>query len=389
MRIAYYCQNVLGIGHFHRSLEICKQLARLHRVTMITGGASLPGSRSDIDISFFQLPGLMMDSRFNNLAPCDSSQTLNETKKLRAEMLYGFFQSYKPDVFLIELYPFGRKAFRFELDPVLESIKKGHLSPCLCFCSLRDILVERHDSTKFENRIIATLNSHFDGLLIHGDQNLISLDQTFSRVSDITVPIAYTGYVTPPVPDLDRVRLRKNLGIEKDTRLIVASIGGGNVGTELLFAVAESLRFIDDKSLSLHIFTGPYASQSVYDSLRNSSDKRIKVERFTPHFTDWLLAADLSVSMAGYNTTMNILSTGVPSLLYPFSHNSEQSLRIGKLQKMAPLTILKGDELSPDRLAALILGRLAEKRFNPPIRLDGAQITVTIVEQWYQAMREK
>jgi len=137
------------------------------------------------------------------------------------------------------------------------------------------------------------------------------------------------------------------------------------------------------------MYTGPYASSAVFDSLKSSSDKRIKVERFTPHFTDWLMAADLSVSMAGYNTTMNILSTGVPSLLYPFSHNSEQSLRIGRLQKMAPLTILKGEDLSPSRLAALILGGLAEKRFNPPVRLDGAQITVDIVEQWYRAMRKK
>ena len=38
MRITYYCQHVLGIGHLHRSLEICKAIAVEHQVTLILGG---------------------------------------------------------------------------------------------------------------------------------------------------------------------------------------------------------------------------------------------------------------------------------------------------------------------------------------------------------------
>jgi predicted glycosyltransferase len=36
MKIACYCQHVLGIGHFHRSLEICKALAVHHDTVMKT-----------------------------------------------------------------------------------------------------------------------------------------------------------------------------------------------------------------------------------------------------------------------------------------------------------------------------------------------------------------
>ena len=33
MKVSFYCQHVLGIGHFHRSLELCKALAARHRIT--------------------------------------------------------------------------------------------------------------------------------------------------------------------------------------------------------------------------------------------------------------------------------------------------------------------------------------------------------------------
>ncbi|HID02727.1 MAG TPA: glycosyltransferase, partial [Desulfobacterales bacterium] len=46
MKVACYCQHVLGIGHFHRSLEICKALAERHETVMILGGpdVTLPES---------------------------------------------------------------------------------------------------------------------------------------------------------------------------------------------------------------------------------------------------------------------------------------------------------------------------------------------------------
>ena len=47
---------------------------------------------------------------------------------------------------MLELYPFGRKAFRFELDPVLEGIRDRSLGPCRVVCSLRDVLVEKKNT---------------------------------------------------------------------------------------------------------------------------------------------------------------------------------------------------------------------------------------------------
>lgn len=385
IKIAYYCQHVLGIGHLHRSLEICRALAKHSQVTMITGGA--PVETEEEAISIFQLPGLVMDADFQNLAPCDSTRSLEETKKIRAQALLDFFIRVQPDVFLVELYPFGRKAFRFELDPLLERIKTNHFNKCLTFCSVRDILVERHDQEKFEKRIISTLNSLFDGVIVHGDENLVALETTFSRVKDIAIPLAYTGYVAPLPQLTERSSIRKTLGISSETQLIVASIGGGGVGIELLCAVVKAMEYVENNSIQLQIFTGPYTEEEDVRNLKSMVDNRISIERFTPDFTRWLNGADLSVSMAGYNTTMAILAAGVPALLYPFSQNQEQRLRVSRLAQLAPLTILEEEDLQPRKLAAHLLSQLQEKRYRSPIHLDGASRAAKQVLLWHAAKR--
>ena len=57
MRIVQYCQHVLGVGHFHRSLEIARALSP-HEVIMVTGGAEVDCNWPD-NVRRIQLPGLI------------------------------------------------------------------------------------------------------------------------------------------------------------------------------------------------------------------------------------------------------------------------------------------------------------------------------------------
>jgi predicted glycosyltransferase len=194
LRVSYYCQHVLGIGHLRRSLEICKALAGKYNTSLILGGP--PVSFDISNITVLQLPGLQMDTEFNNLTPCDDTP-LAFTKQERQKMLYRHFQTFSPHCFITELYPFGRKAFRFELDPVLSAIKKEELPGCKCVCSVRDILVEKQEGReKFETRVAKTLNNYYDAILVHADPEIVTLDETFTPISEIAGPIQYTGFVS-------------------------------------------------------------------------------------------------------------------------------------------------------------------------------------------------
>jgi predicted glycosyltransferase len=387
MNVSYYCQHVLGIGHFHRSLEICRAIARHHPTTLIVGGPPVTVDHPGIQV--LRLPGLQMDRTFSTMVPCDADLSLEAVKTARKNQLFAHFQDHRPDFFITELYPFGRKAFRFELDPLLQAINEGSLPDCLCYCSVRDILVEKKTGRKkFEQRAVALINAYFDGILVHADPEIITLNETFSRLDDIHIPLHYTGFVTKsePAPEKygGREQIREKLALSPADALIVASIGGGNVGSELLYAAIQAFQILET-SLSAHlqIFCGPYCDAQTYRALQASNRKNITIERFTDHFPTWLAAADLSISMAGYNTCMNLVQTGIPALVYPFKQNREQRLRAEKLARKAPMTILAETDLKPGLFAGAMRRQLNRPRFSADIKLNGAEETARQLDTWY------
>ncbi|HIP40412.1 MAG TPA: glycosyl transferase [Desulfocapsa sulfexigens] len=374
MKVACYCQHVLGIGHFHRSLELCKALAENHETVMILGGpdVTLPETK----VRFLQLPGLKMDENFSRLIPCREPEkgNLEAVKDGRRQQLYDFFSSFEPDIFLVELYPFGRKAFRFELDPILKGIDSGELAPCIRLCSLRDILVEKKDKQKYETRVLTVLNTLFDGLLIHSDPDFIPLEKTFSQTGSIAIPYRYTGFITPPPGSTGKgTAIRRKLGLSEHDKLLIASIGGGNVGSELLRATAEAAVILkDETNIHFHLFTGKYSDVKLLEELRQTPGNQLVVHNFCSDFTDWLEAADLSISMAGYNTCMNLLAAGTPALLYPFAQNREQRMRISAFSTTSPFGLLEKEDLDPIRFAERITAHLQLDRQPGKADLNGA-----------------
>ena len=387
MKIIFYCQHVLGIGHFFRSLELCRALHR-HEVILVTGGpgfeASLPGHVREV-----RLPALEMDREFKDLHAAAGAD-LDTVRQQRRERLWALVDTESPELFLTELYPFGRKAFRFEIDPVLEAVADGRLPRCGVVCSVRDILVDKDMPQKHEARTVSVLNRFFNAVLVHADPRLVRLEETFSRLPEITIPVTYTGFITP-MPALDaRRRVRSALGLAAADRMIVASAGGGSVGMPLLEAAVRAFGHLNRAGRTvLQVFTGPFLPEGDFEQLRSSAGDGAAVDRFTPEFLSYLAAADLSVSMAGYNTTMNLLAARVPALVWPFAQNREQRLRAERLQALGALRLLKDTELAPPRLAALMEQMLAHReRPDYGIDLNGAQATAGWVDDWRPRSRE-
>ena len=369
MKIIIYCQHVLGLGHFFRTLEIARAMETFD-VILVTGGSRVEVRLPD-HVRDVKLPGLMMDKNFTGLYSVDPQKSVEDVKLERQKQLLDLVKNENPNFFLIELYPFGRRAFRFELIPVLNFIKDNRRMNCKVVCSLRDILVEKKDRLKYENRVIDALNNWFDAVLIHSDPQLIKLDSTFSMLDKIKIPLVYTGFVTP-VPDKKKVKhIIENLRLQNKKRLIVASAGGGNVGAPLLRAVVNAYNELSSKkNLILNIYTGPYMEKEDKQYLQSFADSGIKVKEFTSDFVSLLGAADLSVSMAGYNTCMNIVAANVPSLVWPFGQNQEQRERARKIARFVPMTILEDQDLMLPKLSGLIEKSLCRQNMNKHLTLN-------------------
>jgi predicted glycosyltransferase len=384
MKIVLYCQNLVGVGHYLRSLEICQAL-KGHEVFFVTGGPPIDIPPPN-HVKKVSLPGLTMDFGFKNLISAEKDLSVDQVKKMRLGHLFDLFETESPAVFIVELFPFGRSAFNFELEPIFNKIHNGDFSTCHVVCSLRDILVEKRDPVAFEERVTGTLNTYFDALLVHSDPSLIKLQETFSRVDDIDIPIVYTGFITTKPPSNARSRLRKELGLHANDKLVVASSGGGKVGFRLLETVAHAFRLMKrEVPTHLLLYTGPFVKDEDFGQLKSLSIDRMQVFRFTPDFVSTLAAADLSVSMAGYNTCMNTLAAGVRALVWPYARNREQGLRAELLSRMKALNVIKENDLQPVRLANLMDEALAG-RSKPELRidLDGAEKTAS----WLQSRME-
>ena len=367
-----YCQHVLGIGHLCRIMLILQQMDK-HKITLVLGGPPVSVRLPD-HVQVVQLPGLRMDEEFSGLLPVESGQDVAAIKDQRTQQLLNLFNDLQPDLLLVELFPFGRNAFCFELLPLLEQVKKQQ--KCQVVCSVRDILVERDNRIKFEHRVVDRLNCYFHLLLIHGDPELICLNETFSRMEDIKIPVSYTGYICQPPNPGDRERIRRSLHFDDEDQLIVISAGSGSVGTSLLLATVNAFPYLNPAHrIGMQIFTGPYMVDSDFKQLSASENNNICIKRFSDDFPSWLAAADLSISMGGYNTTMNLIASGCRALVYPFAQNHEQRMRAKRLEKRGHLQLLTDIDLHPAALADKISCILTTTPEPPAIMLNGAART--------------
>ena len=383
MNIIFYCQYVWGMGHLFRSLEFARALSD-HRVTLIAGGQPV-----DVDlpehVDLLRMPVLYMDEKFTTLISGEAGKDVTEIQRIRKEILFSTLARQQPDLFIVELYPFGRTIFGFELEPVLQAIRGGEFGNVKSVCSLRDILVEKKDPDAYEKRVLKALNARFDLLLVHSDPNLLPLDDTFTRVDDISIPVHYTGFITANSPPNSGLKLRQDLGLLPAEKLIVASAGGGRSGFQLLKEVLKAYRLLRDSNpIKLEVFTGPFIADVEFERLQALATPGIRIRKFTNRFLDYLYAADLSISLAGYNTCMNLLVTKVPALVCPYSRQREQPMRVEKIKNLIPMEIISEADLNPVQLSNHIKQMLSQTRMPGPvpINLAGAPNAAAYLKKW-------
>jgi predicted glycosyltransferase len=375
-RILFYCQSLLGIGHLVRSRELLFAL-RDFEVCFLYGGEEVPGYDWPDWVEVSYLPALRSDAAFEKLFVVDSQTTLAEVKAQRKELLQATFDRFAPDILLIELFPFGRKKFKFELLPLLAHARATRPGTKIV-CSLRDILVHRPDQERYEADVCTLMNQYFDLLLIHADPRLQRLEETFGSVTQLRCPIRYTGYVAQPAPD-------KPPAQATNAPLILVSIGGGRVGSELITCALQTVPQLAGL-YHWQIFTGPHMPDEQFDQLQKqaASLANVRLQRHTTEFPAWLRRADLSISMAGYNTCMDILQAQVRALVYPFNEhdNHEQTLRARKLEALGYVRVLEPAQLGPEYLAAEITRALAAPSSPVPtvsLDLQGALKTADLL----------
>lgn len=148
----------------------------------------------------------------------------------------------------------------------------------------------------------------------------------------------------------------------------------------------------DAVGLPWRIITGPYFPEELRAELEGQAadlepvaDRpAVILERFRDDFPGLLRGAALSISQAGYNTALDIISSGVRAVVVPYEGSGdEQPLRASVLAERGLFKVVPEGELSPRRLAAAMQEALAASRSPVPARLnlDGAGRSAEILTE--------
>jgi predicted glycosyltransferase len=353
-------------------MEIVRGLLPDFEIFFVNGGEVVQGFEVPTGVQMINIPAIKTDSEFKELHIPDGFQDVEQVLEYRRDLLLQAFEQIQPTVLMVELFPFGRRRFSIELIPLIERAKSSFTK---VICSLRDIVVTKQDQARHEEKICRLMNQYFDLLLIHGDPKFMPLETSFSRIEDLNCEVHYTGYVAQSQPDLPQ---------DLPQPLILTSIGGGRFGHELLDCVAEASELLQSQiPHHIQMFTGPFCPDEVYQRLKRIVTQRqnISVERFTPHLLQHMRQADLSISMAGYNTTMNVLTTGVRSLLLPFTGNDdqEQQIRSKRLEELGIVSVIDREELKPERFAQKVITCLQQTPSSLKFDMQGVEKTAQYV----------
>ncbi len=375
-RILFYVQHLLGIGHLKRAATLARAFAAEGlETTLVSGGFPVPGLDTG-GARFVQLPPTRAtDLYFKRLVDERGTEIDDAWKADRRERLLRLLAEIRPDVLIVELFPFGRRQMRFELIPLLEAARAAPERPVVV-SSVRDILVAAPKPERNEE-MVAAVERLFDHVLVHGDPGLIPFANTFPLAARIESRLHHTGYVVDRSVDPDPAG--------PGAGEVVVSAGGGAVGDGILTAAIEARPLSKARDLTWRVLVGINLPEAGFAALRAKAGPGVIVERARPDFARLLGRCRLSISQGGYNTVMEVLQAGCRAVVVPYAGGleTEQTLRADLLAKRSSLVVLPEETLSPAALAAA-----ADRALDGPALRDtgldtgGLAATLALVKGW-------
>lgn len=378
-RVFFYVQHLLGIGHQRRGATLTRAMQDSGlEVTYVSGGHEIP----NLDLSgarLVQLPATRaVDLYFKKLVDEHDQPIDDAWRARRRDALLAAWAECRPDIIVLELFPFGRRQMRFELLPLLDAAKT-EARPPLIVSSVRDILVAPPKPERLDE-MLGLIERYFDRVMVHGDPSLIPFDRTFPHARRIADKLSYTGYV------VDRRVATDTPGNDGRGEILV-SAGGGSVGDTLLRTAMQARQLTSVADKPWRVLVGVKVPADEFSALVSAAPAGVQVERARGDFPTLLSRCILSISQGGYNTVMESMHAGCRSVVVPYAGGleTEQTLRAALLAERSALTVVAEDELSPQRLATAIETALA----GPPasagtVDTSGAETSANLLWRWLQ-----
>ncbi len=359
-RILVYSHDTFGLGNIKRMLEISKHLVSAYAdvsVLIISGSPLVHAFRIPPHIDYIKLPCLvrtldgLYDVKFLGLG-------YEETVRLRTTLITSAILDYSPHLILVDKKPFG---VNNELSPGLRLLHGRGALPKVVLL-LRDILDSQETTTATweRNHYHDAVRCFYDRILVVGSPEIFDLASEYKFPASSESKVQFCGYLRRDRGQRTREQIRDELDI-RDRQLVLVTSGGGEDGYHLLANYVEGLKQLPTgTNIKSLLICGPEMSEEhrrrVHDAAVHPG---LLVQDFANDMMGCMDAADLVVSMGGYNTICEILSLHKRSIIVPRVRPvQEQWIRAERMARLGLLRWIHPDHLTPTKLINAVMEEL-------------------------------
>jgi predicted glycosyltransferase len=365
LRIILYSHDSLGLGHVRRNLALASALSSQlpgltgRQVTgvLVAGTALAPGFGIPKGWDWVILPGVMKGAE--GYEPRDLSVPMQDLVSLRGKLLDSLLQGFNPDLVIVDRHATG---VHRELEGALRKLRaRGKARVVL---GLREVLdspaaaIAEWDGIGGPRRV----QELFDAVWVYGDRSVHDPVATGEIPFSLRRMVSYTGYLAAGRPT-------GSGNLRMPGRYVMTTVGGGADGYALAkLAAATPL----PAGLGHLIVAGPQMPKAQRRDLRRKAGPGVVIVKALEDMLAHISNADALVSMGGYNSVCEILSTAVPALIVPRDHSrSEQRIRAASLAAAGYLEQQELATLTPDALAGWIASRAGTRVDRLGAQLNG------------------
>lgn len=391
--ILMYSHDTYGLGHIRRTMAIANHLRGAGTNVLILTGSPLAGRfRFPQQVDFVRIPGMIKktNDEYQSLSiRIDGEKALS----IRTQLILATAQTFRPNLFIIDKEPLGLKK---EVLPTLEWLKAESPSTRTVL-GLRDILDDSRVILKDWNdkKVYSYLEQLYDEIWVYGNKSIYNPIEMYNIPDSIQNRVKFTGYIPrKTLKPGTKVRVRRQYRVMDDDKFVLVTTGGGGDGFEVIdHYLAMHEYYPASLPLKSIIITGPFMPKRIREKLRIRAKKfGIKTFPFHPKLEELMCAADLVISMGGYNTICEILTQQTPALIIPReSPRKEQLVRARRLKSQGLLDFIPWKEVTPQRLRDKIFSLLSsQKQYTTTIgefKLTGLDTMLARLTDFKQQMR--
>lgn len=361
-RILFYSHDTFGLGHFRRSLTLASHLVR-HvddvAVLMLTGLDSAASFEPSAGVDFVKLPGVWKSGR-DEYRSRHLKVSFRRVRRIRRELVRGVVRAFDPHLLIVDNSPRGVGG---ELLPTLRYLRERRPETRIAL-TLRDVLDRPEDIAAQWQKVgmADVLERYYDEVWVAGSRAVFDPPALYEFPPAVRKRTRFCGYVVRASAPGDVDRLREELRLDERPRVLV-SCGGGGDGFGLIEAWTHVAAGLARDGIDSIVLLGPDMPLPQRRELRARLmllGDRVMVFDFSPDVPALLALSTVSVSMAGYNTVCEVVSSGKPALLIPRTEpRAEQWLRAKALEDLDLVSVLLPSDLTPETLDRAVRALLA------------------------------